>query len=71
MRWTPKPPKRRYIGDKKIVTRFAFFPIEIDGEWIWLERYKVVKTWSENAHFTYGSMGSYGHDGWKEERIKL
>jgi len=71
MRWKPKPPKRWYIGDKKIVTRFALFPIEIDGEWIWFEKYRVEKVWSHNASYTYGSMGSYGHDGWIEHRYKL
>ena len=36
MRWrTPK------MGDKKIVTKFAFFPIRIDDEVRWLEKVAI------------------------------
>ena len=36
MRWrTPK------CGDKKTVTKFAFFPIQIDNEVRWLEKVTI------------------------------
>lgn len=38
MRWYKHKPK---MGDKKIVTKFALFPIEIDNEVRWLEKVTI------------------------------
>ena len=53
MRWKRKVPKLKR-GDWRIVTRFAFFPIETtlpDKTVIWLEFYKT------NDQYMYNSNG--------------
>ena len=37
MKWFKKPEIKLTVGDEKIVTRFLFWPLCINGEWRWLE----------------------------------
>jgi len=44
MRWDL--PKEINIGEKKIVSRWAFpFPIVVENKKLWVERYWVVQVW--------------------------
>lgn len=43
MKWyDPKPPR---IGDQRVVTKFLWFPKNINGENRWLERASWVESW--------------------------
>ena len=42
MRWTAK---ELSIYDS-VKRKFAFFPIKVDDEWIWLESYYVLRCWN-------------------------
>lgn len=41
MRW--KFRKRRKIGELRVVTRFAFWPMKVEDRWIWLETYTATQ----------------------------
>lgn len=48
MRW-----KSVRTGDKRIVTRFALFPIKIQGEVRWLELCKIEQDAYDTDFYTY------------------
>jgi len=69
MRWKQIPiPK---YGDKKSSTKFAFWPTKINGLYVWLERYRVTKTWVKEGCTYVGMIGVFHFDGWKTKRELL
>lgn len=44
MRWREKEKLEPRIGDERVVTKFALFPIRCDnGEWAWLEKVDILQ----------------------------
>lgn len=54
MKWECNPMR---IGDKRIKSRFLFFPKNIYGECRWLE----IATWEEIWETGAGTMGAFCH----------
>lgn len=64
MRWkkkTPRTKKEPCVGEKRIQYRFAIFPVLINSEWVWLERYKSIDVWKEDDPATILSKRSWHH----------
>lgn len=62
MRWHPKPiPK---YGDLKSSIKFAFWPTKVNGLYVWLESYRVNKTWTKGGVPFVGMTGVFHFDGW-------
>lgn len=72
MRWKKKlskPKKEPCVGETRIQHRFAFFPVLIRNEWVWLERYNEIEVWAKNDpqrihsrcswHFSYKETINY------------
>lgn len=53
MRWKSN---RYNIGDKRTITKFAFFPTEIGPLWIWFESYIAEERFQDK----YFSIQNYG-----------
>lgn len=45
----PKP----YLHDKKKVTRFAWFPIRVEDNIIWLEKFIVTYKYQKDSFWNY------------------
>lgn len=45
MKWEKKVKPKE--GDWKIVTKFAYVPILVDGWWYWLEPYQKCYMWTK------------------------
>ncbi len=46
MRWNKRQPPK--VGDKRVITRFAIWPIQLScGTVVWLEKYKVMQAFRE------------------------
>ena len=51
MRWKKRKKKIKIepsIGEERTHYYFAYIPILIGEEWVWLERFKVIAVWSPN-----------------------
>lgn len=44
------------VGDERVIRKFAFFPIEANGEWRWFEFVYIHQTWN----------GGWWHNDWFE-----
>lgn len=58
MKWKPNP--KPNSGARKVRTRFALFPVFIDGVYIWLEMYTSVLEYGEYL------SDNYWYRGWHE-----
>lgn len=58
MRW--EAPKEIKEGDRKVVTKFALFPVICRGQYVWLERYDVE----------YEAVVNPGRDEWFPDFIE-
>lgn len=57
MRWKAKEIKTPSEGDNRIVTRFAFLPVRLDGDIIvWLERYHERQIYRETKLSATGRL---------------
>lgn len=69
MRWpVAKPPKEPEGGDVRALRRFALWPVVIDEQWVWLERYEKVQEW--DLQKKWRDVGEWGSEriftpGWK------
>lgn len=52
MRWLGN-----FVGEERVVRKFAIFPIEANGEWRWLEFVIIHQTW----------LGGSWHNDWFED----
>jgi hypothetical protein len=52
MKFKIKPKPIHYWNDKRIKRKFAFIPVQIHDEYIWLEFYYELQTYRN--HFVYG-----------------
>lgn len=53
MRWQKKPIKiktRPDVGSERVVSRFLFFPLCLNGEYRWLEFAQVLQVWAEDYY---------------------
>jgi len=59
MKWRNEEGKRqdeaktRKPGDTRGIKKFAWKPVEIDGDTVWLESYYVIQKWSEDYKYWY------------------
>lgn len=58
MRWSVKRVAKEPFGARREKIRFAIFPVRVDDYWVWLENYRVVWTWTQNAEYII-YMGLY------------
>jgi len=64
MRWekrTPKPKKKRCVGEERTQYCFAVLPVLIGGMWVWLERFKSIDVWLEDDPNRIVSRCSWHH----------
>lgn len=55
MRWNRPKKKHPVTGDRRITTRFAWFPTEVDGRgWVWLERITEVEVYLVEGWYHIG-----------------
>ena len=50
MKWLSKPTPPPKIGDKRVLRKFAWFPVEIGNYKVWLETYAEEQEFVEDAH---------------------
>lgn len=54
MRWTRKPKNKYRNGDRRTITEFALFPIEINKEVRWLEFVSITQKYNLNFYSNTG-----------------
>ena len=64
MRW--KEPKH---GDVKIKKKFAFLPIEINGETRWFEWVTIKYVYHNGTTFSDRYYRTYSYYGWRAEKF--
>jgi len=60
MRWTEPS-----LGDKRIRTRFLWFPMRVGGEWRWLER----ATWREVPRMNVLCVREWHRFAWLDDEV--
>ena len=67
MRWIAVAEKEPRLGDTRVVSKFALFPIVVLGITFWLEYVDVIQTYSNpTQHYTYPYTG-----GWQDTKLLL
>ena len=51
--------EKKNIGDKRIISKFLFFPTTIDGETRWFETAKIEQCASYYQHDAFGGCCGY------------
>ena len=62
MKWKAKHKAAKVqpkLGDKREVTRFAFFPTKVESSWLWFEKYTAIQEWKK-YYYEYDEVVSEG-----------
>lgn len=46
MKWTYKQPIQNELGDLRVRTKFAWIPVRVYDQWLWMSSYKVLQQYS-------------------------
>lgn len=51
MRWRTKDYNQPRLGTERVITKFLWFPLKLEGEYRWLERAKIVQHFKTSLKF--------------------